>query len=82
MHAFGADCMHEHGKVVILGKSIEGYEAKEVPWKPTGWLHKRMSIRDLEAIVEALSPTTAKVYRRTCVVRLALDPHRSRVSRM
>jgi hypothetical protein len=61
VHAFGADCMHEHGKVVILGKSIESYEAKEVPWKPTGWLHKRMSIQDLEAIVEAITPTTAKV---------------------
>jgi hypothetical protein len=53
--------MHEHGKVVILGKSIESYEAKEVPWKPTGWLHKRMSIKDLEAVVEAITPTTAKV---------------------
>lgn len=60
-HAFGADCMHEHGKVVILGKSVDAHPSKEVPWKATGWLHKRMSIQDIEAIVEAISPTAAKV---------------------
>lgn len=60
-HAFGADCMQEHGKVVILGKSVESHPTKEVPFKKTGWLHKRMSIQDMEAIVEAITPTTAKV---------------------
>mgnify|MGYP000683979062 CR=1 FL=1 len=56
--------MEEHGKVVILGKSVEPEEYpgdKEVPWKSCGWLHKRMYIQDLEAIVEATSPTAAKV---------------------
>ncbi len=63
MHAYGADCMQEYGKVVILGKSVEeeSYSAKSVPWKSTGWLHKRMRVQDMEAIVEALSPTTAQV---------------------
>lgn len=61
IHAFGADCMEEHGKVVILGKSAENYTDKEVPWKPIGWMHNRMYMKDLEAIVEAISPTAAKV---------------------
>lgn len=61
MHAFGADCMEEHGKVVILGKSAENYTHKEVPWKPVGWTHNRMYMKDLEAIVEAVSPTAARV---------------------
>ena len=63
MHAYGADCMQEYGKVVILGKSVEeeAYSTKSVPWKSTGWLHKRMRVQDMEAIVEALSPTTAQV---------------------
>ena len=55
--------MQEHGKVVILGSSVEEkeYTTKEVPWRAEGWLHKRMSIKELEAIVEAISPTAAKV---------------------
>lgn len=62
-HAYGADCMQEYGKVVILGNSVEEkeYTTKEVPWRAEGWLHKRMSIKELEAIVEAISPTAAKV---------------------
>lgn len=53
--------MEEYGKVVILGKSAENYIAKDVPWKQVGWMHNRMYIKDLEAIVEAISPTAAKV---------------------
>jgi hypothetical protein len=60
-NAFGADCMVEHGKVVILGKSVDAHPTKAVPWKATGWLHKRMDVQDIEAIVEAISPTAAKV---------------------
>jgi len=65
MHAYAGDCMQEYGKVVILGHSVEKHpdESKEksVPWKSCGWLHKRMHVQDMEAVVEALSPNTAQV---------------------
>lgn len=65
MHAYAGDCMQEYGKVVILGRSVEKHpvECKEesVPWKACGWLHKRMHVQDMEAVVEALSPNTAQV---------------------
>eukprot|EP01032_Pedospumella_encystans_P032587 gene32587-36793_t len=65
MHAYAGDCMQEYGKVVILGHSVEKHpdESKEksVPWKSCGWLHKRMHVQDMEAVVEALSPNTAQM---------------------
>jgi hypothetical protein len=53
--------MQEHGKIVILGKSVDSYEPKPVPFKPVGWCHNRLVVKELEAIIEVSSPSTAKV---------------------
>lgn len=77
MHAYAGDCMQEHGKVVILGHSIEEYPDKPVPWKSCGWLHKRMKVQDMEAIVEALSPTAAQVSNTLCPIKFGLHQRKS-----
>jgi hypothetical protein len=61
LHAFAADCLHEHGKLVITGKSIEEYEPKPLPLKPVGWFHNRMVVKEFKVICEINSPTNAKV---------------------
>lgn len=61
LNAYGADCLIENGKILILGKSIEEYEAKPLPFKAAGWFHNRMKVKVFSAIVEVLTPTSAKV---------------------
>jgi hypothetical protein len=61
MQAYGADCLHEYGKILIIGKSIDDYPDKEVPFKPKGWFQDRMTVKEFKTITEVLSPTSAKV---------------------
>lgn len=61
MQAYGADCLHEHGKLLIVGKSIEEYPDKKVPFREKGWFQDRMTVKMFKAITEILSPTSAKV---------------------
>jgi hypothetical protein len=60
IHAYGADCLHEHGKILILGKSTEEWPGKEIPFKPTGWLHDKVDIKEFKALIHVLSPQSAK----------------------
>lgn len=61
LHAFAADCLHEHGKLIITGKSIEEYGPKPLPLKAVGWFHNRMVVKEFKVICEINSPTNAKV---------------------
>eukprot|EP01039_Chlorochromonas_danica_P001567 gene1567-1712_t len=60
MNAYGADCLTEHGKLLIIGKSIDNYPEKEVPFRTPGWFHDRMEVKQFRAITEVLTPTSAK----------------------
>lgn len=60
LHAYGADCLKEHGMVIINGKSIDQYEPKAIPYRPIGWLHNRMEIKEFFSNIHILSPTAAK----------------------
>lgn len=64
MRAYGADCLQEHGKVIILGGSIDDYPEKTVPWKEVGWFHNKMKITEFKTIIEITSTTSAKVSHR------------------
>eukprot|EP00607_Mallomonas_marina_P004429 CAMPEP_0182437448 /NCGR_PEP_ID=MMETSP1167-20130531/85057_1 /TAXON_ID=2988 /ORGANISM="Mallomonas Sp, Strain CCMP3275" /LENGTH=347 /DNA_ID=CAMNT_0024630377 /DNA_START=618 /DNA_END=1661 /DNA_ORIENTATION=- len=65
----GVDCLTETGSVVLLGRSIEEWEDPVIPWKPTGWLHDRMILKDLKALIEVESPNHAKV-----IIIASIDP--------
>lgn len=60
MKVYGADCLIEKGKMVIVGKSIDSYEAKPAPFKEVGWFHDRMTVEEFRCIVDILTPTSAK----------------------
>lgn len=64
MLAYGADCLFENSKILILGRSIDEHPTgeKELPFKAIGWLHNRMVVKEFSAILEVLTPTSAKVY--------------------
>ncbi len=61
LHAFASDCLHEHGKLIIIGRSIEEYGPKPLPLKAVGWFHNRMVVKEFKVICEINSPTNAKV---------------------
>lgn len=61
--AYGADCLTEHNKVVILGHSIPNWESPKsssIPFRQRGWFHDRFELHDFAAIFSILSPSTAK----------------------
>lgn len=60
LHTFAADCLQEHGKLVIIGKSVETFEDVELPLKSTGWFHKRMTVKEFKVLVDVKTPTEAK----------------------
>eukprot|EP01035_Chromulina_nebulosa_P018040 gene18040-23682_t len=57
---FGADCLQEHGSIVIIGQSIDNWEGKSIPFRRKSWLHDTADIKDIAAIINILSPNTAK----------------------
>lgn len=63
MLAYGADCLLENSKILILGRSIDEHPTgeKELPFKAVGWLHNRMVVKEFSALLEVLTPTSAKV---------------------
>jgi len=61
LRAYAADCLQEYGKVVITGTTIDSWKDFEIPFKQTGWLHKRMTINKFQAIFHVLSPNLGKV---------------------
>lgn len=61
MFAYGADCLEEKERILIIGKSVTEYENKPIPFQPTGWFHDRMVIKELCTNIHVLSPTVAKV---------------------
>lgn len=66
MNCYGADCLFEKGKLVILGKSVDAIPSeKEVPFKPDGWFHCRADVHEMVCLVDVFSPTSAKVRRTT-----------------
>lgn len=40
LRAYGADCLQEHGKVVVIGRSIDNWKDADVPFLEEGWFHK------------------------------------------
>jgi hypothetical protein len=58
---FGADCLLEHGKMVLIGHSVDSWPCPPIAWKPTGWFHDIMILKDFKAVVQIASPTHAKV---------------------
>jgi hypothetical protein len=67
LHAYGADCVLESGKMIIVGKSIETFsnssgEAVDIPWKSVGWLHNKLIIKEFKLVLDILSPSTANTH--------------------
>lgn len=60
MRVYGADCLVEKSKMIIIGRSIDGYEAKPVPYKECGWFHNKMTVQEFRCIVDVLTSTSAK----------------------
>lgn len=61
IQAYGADCLLEHGKIIILGRSIDQYEGGvEVPLLTEGWFHKRLILNSFKAVITIISPTEAR----------------------
>jgi hypothetical protein len=61
MLAYGADCLEEKERILIIGKSVNEYGDKPIPLQPIGWFHNRMEIKELCTNIHILSPTVAKV---------------------
>jgi hypothetical protein len=66
--AYGADCMIERGKFLIIGKPVESYPGLTIPFKEEGWFHKRMVLQEFLTIVDLLTPTSAKVKNRIYLI--------------
>lgn len=64
LHAYAADCTLECGKIIIVGKSIDSYSNSSgevrIPWKPVGWFHQRLVIKEFHLVMDIVSPTSAK----------------------
>jgi hypothetical protein len=60
MHAFGADCLYESGKLVMIGESVDSWPGATIPFYPRGWSHSDMTIKDFNAIIDITSPSSAK----------------------
>ena len=61
VHAFCSDCLMEYGKVVLLCSSVDSYPGIELPQAVSGYFHDRIDLKTMKVIVEATSPTDAKV---------------------
>lgn len=72
LKAYAADCLADHGKVVILGKSIDDIPGFEVPFIEIGWFQNRMVIKEFRVTVEILSKQSA---RSTIFVEVNLNAH-------
>lgn len=59
--AYAADCMNEHGRIIISGKYIEEYPEKPIPFKKSGWLQDKMRIIELKNIINVINPKSAQV---------------------
>lgn len=69
IHAYGVDCLEEYGLIVLLGESVDSYDGIEIPFKPAGWGHQIMQVKEFNAVIEVLSPNAA----RTCIIT-TVDP--------
>ncbi len=68
IHAYGVDCLYEHGKIVMIGKSVSEWPGCKIPFD-SGWTHSDMDIKEFNAIIDVTSPTSAK----TCMI-FTIDP--------
>ena len=66
VHAYGVDCMYEHGMVVMVGHSIDEYPDIELPPKTKTFFYDRAELKQLKAVVQVISPTSAKVFSYFC----------------
>jgi hypothetical protein len=60
VHAYGVDCMYEHGSLVLMGNSINEYPDVDIPPNNSGYFHDR-AIVQFDAVISLLSPTSTKV---------------------
>jgi hypothetical protein len=60
-HGYAADCMKEHGSLIIIGKPVDEYPNKTIPWKPKSWTHDRLILKEFKATINILGPNQAKV---------------------
>jgi hypothetical protein len=60
IHAYGIDCMEEYGTIVLVGNSVDDFPGADIPFKPAGWGHQTMEVKTFNAVVEIVSPTSAR----------------------
>jgi len=60
IHAYGIDALQEHGMVLLIGSSVEEWPGHDIPFVSAGWLHQTMRIKAFHAIIEVLSPHSAR----------------------
>eukprot|EP01031_Cornospumella_fuschlensis_P025323 gene25323-30578_t len=73
MHAYGADCLESHSKLLILGKSVDTPPttnhtpvAQHTPgkyshhYKPPSLFHNQMFVKEFRTVTHVLSPTRAR----------------------
>lgn len=70
MRAYAADCLEEEGKVVIIGTTIDSWKDFDIPFRSTGWFHKKMVFKTFEVIFQAISPTVGKT-----IVIVEIEPN-------
>ena len=67
IRAYASDCLVEHDKILILGRSIDTWG--DAPLKPCGWFHDRMDIQKFQAVIDVTSPVSAKT-----IILAKVDP--------
>ena len=60
IHAYGIDCLQEYGTIVLVGHSIDSFPGADIPFRAAGWGHQTMHVKHFNAVVQVLSPTSAK----------------------
>ena len=69
VHAFGANCLQEKDKIIIVTKSVEEFAGADIPRVSGGFFNGRCDVKHMYAVTELLSPNSAQF---TCVMRM--DP--------
>lgn len=62
VHAFGANCLQENKSIVIVTKSVDAVDGREVPLISNSIFNDRCDVKHMYVVTTLLSPTTAKVF--------------------
>jgi hypothetical protein len=58
---YGADCLYEHGKIIIVAKSIDSYPDVELPPATSSWFHDRANMKSMSVVFDVRGPEEANV---------------------